>query len=162
MQLKPALRSKMNIQKKKLLAVASSGGHWIQLLRLKPAFDANEVIFVSTSKGNAKEVDGYKFYNIINATRKSFWNFFIMFFQLFTIMRQVHPDIIITTGSAPGLMALVVGRIFRTRNVWIDSIANVNELSSSGKKARYFADLYLTQWKKLTKPGGPHFKGSVI
>jgi UDP-N-acetylglucosamine:LPS N-acetylglucosamine transferase len=150
------------IPKKKILAVASAGGHWIQLLRLKPAFEDCEVVFLSTNPGNRVEVEGFEFHHIINATRKSFWNFFKMFFQLLAIIRKVRPNIIITTGSAPGLLTLAVGKLFGTKNVWIDSIANVEELSTSGKNAGRFADLYLTQWENLAKHGGPLFKGSVL
>jgi len=152
----------MSTNKKKLLAVASSGGHWIQLLRLRPAFEDCEVVFASTSKGNASEVSGYEFHHIINATRKSPWNFFTMFFQLLRVLGKIRPDIIVTTGSAPGLMTLAVGKLFRTKNIWIDSIANVEEMSSSGKKARYVADLYLTQWEVLSTLKGPLFKGSIL
>lgn len=149
-------------QKKRILAIASAGGHWIQLLRLRPAFSECEVVFVSTEPGNAVEVEGYEYFHIINATRKNFWNFFRMFFQSVRILYKVRPQIIITTGSAPGLVALVAGRLYGTKNVWIDSIANVNQLSTSGKHARYFSDLYLTQWKDLAKAGGPEYKGAVI
>src|SRR4030042_2616816 len=112
----------MTVRKKRVLAVASAGGHWIQLLRLRPAFDTCEVIYASTSQGNADEVDGFEFYPIINATRKSFWNFFVMFFQIVALLKKIRPDIIVTTGSAPGLLTLAVGRLFRTRNIWIDSM----------------------------------------
>lgn len=149
-------------QAKKVLAVASAGGHWIQLLRLKPAFVDCELVFASTDVGNSIEVEGYEFHHIVNATRKSFWNFFRMFFQLLRIIYRVRPNVIVTTGSAPGLMTLLVGKLFRVKNVWIDSIANVNQLSTSGKNARHFADLYLTQWKDLAKQGGPEYKGSVL
>jgi len=152
----------MNSKKKKLLAVASSGGHWIQLLRLRPAFNDCDVIFASTSMGSASEVCGYEFHRIINATRRSPWNFFPMFFQLLRLVSKVKPDIIVTTGSAPGLLTLTVGKLFRTKNIWIDSIANVEEMSTSGKKARFVTDLYLTQWEALSTPQGPFFKGSVL
>ena len=134
----------------------------IELLRLKPAFSRCEVIFVSTDKGNSYEVPEFKFYHILNATRKSAWNFFGMFFQLVYIIGKVQPHVIVTTGSAPGLMAIAVGKLFSIKTVWIDSIANVNQLSTSGSKAQRFADLYLTQWEKLSKPEGPHYLGSVI
>src|SRR5688572_14021606 len=42
--------------RKKILAVASSGGHWTQLLRLRPAFDGCEVVFVTTQSGSRAEV----------------------------------------------------------------------------------------------------------
>lgn len=150
------------IKEKKVLAVASAGGHWIQLLRLRKAFDGCEVVFASTKKGNAVEVEGYEFHTIKNVGRKSAWNFFILFFQLVRLFLRIKPRVIVTTGSAPGLVTLMVGRLFGTRNVWIDSIANVEELSSSGKKAGRLADLYLTQWESLAKPGGPYFKGSIL
>ncbi len=151
-----------NSNKKKILAVSSSGGHWIQLLRLRPAFSDCEVVFASTNKGSASEVGGYEFFHIINATRKSPFNFFPMFFQILRIMVKVEPDIIITTGAAPGLITLAIGKLFRTKNIWIDSIANVEEMSTSGKKARFVADLYLTQWEALSTPQGPIFKGSIL
>lgn len=152
----------MSNQIKRVLAVASAGGHWIQMLRLMPAFEGCEVVFVSTKKGNAVEVDGYEFHRIIDATRKTFWNFPVMLVQLTMIIGKRKPEVILTTGSAPGLMALMVGRLFRTRNIWIDSIANVDELSTSGKIARKVADFYLTQWKELARPDGPLFVGSVL
>jgi len=149
-------------RKKKILAVASSGGHWIQLLRLRSAFEGYETVYASTNKSNFTDVEHFEFYSFKDATRKEFWNFFIMFFQLISIVKKVEPTVIITTGSAPGLMTLIVGRLFSTRNVWIDSIANVERLSTSGKIARWFTDLYLTQWEDLAKPEGPYFKGSVL
>ena len=145
-----------------MLAVASAGGHWIELLRLKPAFDNCEVIFLSTDPGNSVEVDGFEFYHMSNATRRDFWNIFKMVFQLIKIMRKIRPDIIVTTGSAPGLMTLAIGKIFGTKNVWIQSIADVTELSSSGKKARHFSDLYLSQWDNLAGQHGLEYKGSVL
>jgi len=147
---------------KKILAVASAGGHWIELLRIRPAFDNCEVVFLSTDPGNSVEVEDYEFYQIANATRRSFWNLFRMFFQLVKIMRTIRPEIIITTGSAPGLMTLAVGKIFRTKNVWIQSIADVSELSMSGKMARYVSDLFLVQWQDLDSLKGLEYRGSIL
>lgn len=152
----------MRKKKKKILAIASSGGHWIQLLRLRSAFVGYEVVYASTNESYFSDVENNEFYTIINAHRKAFANFFVIFFHLFHIIRKIRPTIIITTGSAPGLMALIVGKLFSTRNVWIDSIANVEKLSTSGKIARRFADLYLTQWEELAKSEGPQYKGSIL
>jgi len=147
---------------KKIMAVASSGGHWTQLLRLRPAFNHHQVFFASTNISNHYEVENFKFYYFTDANRKTFWKFFIMVFQLFRIISRERPSVIITTGSAPGLITLIVGRFFSTRNVWIDSVANVERVSTSGKLAKYFSDLYLTQWLDLEKSGGPLFRGSIL
>jgi UDP-N-acetylglucosamine:LPS N-acetylglucosamine transferase len=98
----------------------------------------------------------------MNAHRKAFASFFKTIGDVYHLIRDTKPDIIITTGSAPGLMALIIGRFFSTRNIWIDSFANVERLSTSGKIARYFADLYLTQWEDLARPDGPFFKGNIL
>jgi hypothetical protein len=76
-------------------------------------------------------------------------------------MRE-RPDVVITTGAAPGYFAIRFGNWLRARTIWVDSVANVDELSLSGRKAGPHADLWLTQWAHLAKPGGPRFTGSVL
>ena len=70
--------------------------------------------------------------------------------------------VIVSTGAAPGLIALMVGRVTGRRTIWIDSIANPERLSLCGRLAGRFADLWLTQWEHLAKPGGPMFAGAVL
>ena len=42
----------MKGDKKRILALSSGGGHWVQLLRLRPAFDDGcEVTFATVDKG---------------------------------------------------------------------------------------------------------------
>ena len=55
--------------KTKVLAVASGGGHWIQLLRLLPAFSEAEVVFVGVSSSYRSQVASHKFYCVSDATR---------------------------------------------------------------------------------------------
>jgi hypothetical protein len=77
-------------------------------------------------------------------------------------MRE-RPSVVITTGSAPSLVALGMARTFlRARTIWIDSIANVERLSSSGAQARRVADVWLTQWEHLARPEGPEYWGAVL
>lgn len=152
----------MNGDRKKILAVASSGGHWIQLLRIRPAFGDHEITFVTTTDGSRSDVEGHGFRRVTNATRKSGMNFPVMFAQWVWIILQERPDVIVTTGSAPGMVALAVGKLFRKRTVWIDSIANVERLSTSGRIAGRFADLHLTQWEHLAGPSGPRYMGNVL
>ena len=41
-------------------------------------------------------------------------------------------------------------------------LANVEELSLSGKRVRPHAHLWLTQWPEVAQDGGPEFRGSVL
>ena len=161
---------------KKVLAVSSSGGHWVQLMRLRPAWDNQDVAYLTTEADYRADVDSYaeetgqkrpRFYTTVVATR---WQKFRLIRQLLEIAWVVvkeRPNCIITTGAAPGFFALQLGRLFGAKTVWIDSIANVQELSLSGQKARSCASAWLTQWPHLAKTDAkeadkPDCWGSVI
>lgn len=146
---------------KRLLAVASGGGHWVQLLRLRPAFAGTRVSWVTTHADYARDVEG-PLYVVQDANLRSRRALVKMFIQVAWRVIRTRPDIIVTTGAAPGFAALVAGRLVGARTVWIDSIANSETLSTSGAKAGSFADLWLTQWPHLARPEGPHCRGSVL
>jgi UDP-N-acetylglucosamine:LPS N-acetylglucosamine transferase len=80
---------------------------------------------------------------------------------LWTVVRH-QPDVVISTGSAPGYFALAFGKLLGARTIWVDSMANADALSVSGQRAGRFADLWLTQWPDLAREGGPHYRGSVL
>lgn len=145
----------------RVLAVASEGGHWVQLLRLRPAFDGMELHYVSTKPDYALDVSG-NFHRVIDANRWSKWRVARMFLQVLWVILKVRPTHVVTTGAAPGFAALMWGRLLGARCIWIDSIANSEELSGSGVQAKRFAHVWLTQWEHLSKPEGPHYWGGVL
>lgn len=146
---------------KKLFAVASGGGHWVQLLRLRPAYSHHHVTYVSTNAAYAKEVDR-RLLVVTDANMNEKLRLLRMFAEMLWLLIRERPDVIVTTGAAPGFAAIVFGRLIGARTIWIDSIANSEELSSSGKQAGRFAHLWLTQWEHLAKPAGPQFWGGVL
>lgn len=149
-------------KKIKLLAISSGGGHWVQLLRIRKAFRNCDVTYVTVSNSYASDVSDGKFYTINDATRWNRIGLIEVAIRVGMIIRKERPDVVISTGAAPGYIALRIGRLTGARGIWLDSIANVEELSLSGRKIAKYADLWLTQWPHLAKPEGPHFLGSVL
>jgi UDP-N-acetylglucosamine:LPS N-acetylglucosamine transferase len=147
---------------KKILAVASGGGHWIQMMQLKKVFDGHDVSFVSVKEFYRQDVLPYRFYSVMDVSRLNKWLIIFLIGKLIYIFIKEKPEVIITTGSAPGMLALRIGKMFGARTIWIDSIANVDEISFSGRKAIKFADLCLTQWPHLADADGPFYLGSVL
>ncbi|MER2998967.1 oligosaccharide biosynthesis protein Alg14 [Pontibacter populi] len=145
----------------RILAIASAGGHWIQLLRLKPAFAEQEVIFVSTKQSFSETVKEHDFYSIPNASRQSKLRLIYMAFCVAKLILSLKPDIVITTGAAPGLLGIMIGKILGLKTLWVDSIANVERVSLSGKIAIFFADNVYTQWPHLAT-SKIKFSGSVL
>ena len=143
--------------------MASGGGHWVQLGRLRPVFEMHDTAYVTTHPDYRVEVPDSRFYAVSDVTRMSLGRLFILVPQLVRILLKERPDVIITTGSAPALVCLAMARVItRARTIWIDSIANCDRMSTSGKHARRVAHICLTQWPKLSQPGGPTFWGAVL
>ena len=153
----------------KVMAVASAGGHWVQLLRLRPVWKDMDVTYVSTDPGlNAMLTEkcgtesAWRFFSVVEANRETKRLLVLQLIQLFRIVRSTRPDVIVTTGAAPGYFAIRIGKLLGARTIWVDSIANAEELSLSGERVGHHADLWLTQWSHLARPDGPEYRGSVI
>lgn len=147
----------------KLLAIASGGGHWVQLKRLLPAFPAGQATLVSVQADYAEDVPGYRYFRVSDTSRMSKGSVLPLAVQITRILFTVRPTHVITTGAAPGLIALALAKtLFRSRTMWIDSVANCDKLSYSGIKARRFADVWLTQWEHLSRDDGPEYWGSTL
>ncbi len=145
------------------MAIASGGGHWVQMRRLMPAFEGLPVVFVSIDPSSAADVPGRTYYTVRDVTRRDRLGFAVIIGQLVRILLIERPAVVITTGAAPGFIALAVAKLLlRSRTVWIDSIANAERLSASGAQARRVADVWLTQWEHLARPEGPEYLGAVL
>jgi UDP-N-acetylglucosamine:LPS N-acetylglucosamine transferase len=154
---------RMGVSKVKVLALSSGGGHWVQLLRLRPAFANCDVVFATVEEGYRADVGLDAHFRLIPDANR--WDKVSLLRALFAIALLVwreRPDVVISTGAAPGYFAIRIGKVLGARTIWVDSIANGEELSLSGKKAKDHAALWLTQWADLAQPGGPHFYGSVL
>lgn len=140
----------MNGKKKKIMAVASIGGHWVQLLRIvRPMEEQYEVVYLCTHLKCETMVEGRKFYLMKDFSRWDAWKMIPAFFRLMGIIIKERPKAIITTGAAPGLICLAAGKLLFRKTIWVDSIANVQHLSASGRVAMKFASKIYTQWEDL-------------
>jgi hypothetical protein len=55
------------------------------------------------------------------------------------------------------------GKLFGAKVIWLDSVANTEKLSMSGRMIRYFADLVLSQWPDVAaKYPNVEYAGEVI
>ena len=122
-----------------------------------------DVAYVSVFADYAEDLRGERFYVVTDFTRMSAPKLLLLIPQLVLVLLRERPDVVVTTGSAPGLVALALARLVtRSKTIWIDSIANCERMSSSGGQARRFADRWLTQWPALADANGPEFWGAVL
>lgn len=146
----------------RILAVSSGGGHWVQMLRLRPAFEGKHVTYASVGTSRASDVAPAPYHAIPDANRAQKIKLLWLLTKLFWLVLRVRPDVVISTGAAPGYFAVRMGRMLGARTLFLDSIANAEELSLSANLARRHCDLVLTQWPHLADADGPGYRGSVL
>jgi UDP-N-acetylglucosamine:LPS N-acetylglucosamine transferase len=146
----------------RLLAIASGGGHWIELLRLRPAFAGWDIAYVSMFENYRSAVPEARFYTVPDASRFDKLAFPKVAMKAVAIMLKERPDAIVTTGSAPMLAFLALGRAMGTKCLWIDSIAQAEEMSSSGKLAKRLANQTVCQWPEVAVAEDLEYWGAVL
>ena len=147
---------------KRLLAVASGGGHWEQLMQLRDAFGGHRIHYATTLAGLPERENLASFSIIPDCNRDKKIDSLRCVVSILKIVIRIRPQAIITTGSLPGVIALAIGKLFRIKTIWVDSVANAETLSMSGMQAKRFADLWITQWEHVAKESGAVYAGSVL
>lgn len=152
-------------KKNTMIAVSSFGGHWVQLLKLKPSFSDYKVIYVSTEANGPSELgkaDKYHSISDVSADTGAFALIKALVISIKLIL-LIRPAVVVSTGALPGLIILILAKlILNSKTVWIDSIANSEKLSVSGRMAKYFSNIYLTQWPHLADGEKLKYIGRVL
>jgi len=146
----------------KVLAVASAGGHWEQLMLMRSTLEHYDVLFVTTDSAPA-ELHGIASVEIIpDCSKDTPLRLLRCAGVALQIIRKHRPDVVVTTGAAPGFFCIIAARLLGARTLWIDSVANGDELSTGGKLARAFADHCWTQWEHLASGDRLRYCGTVL
>jgi len=145
-----------------ILAISSSGGHWVELTRLFPAFEGRSVEYATTDAGRTIDVPGGRLHVLTDANKGTPWRLAICAWQVLLLVMRYRPQIIVSTGAAPGFLAILFGQLVGARCVWLDIFGLVERMTLSGRMVKPFADLYLVQWPHLARPNGPHYHGSLL
>lgn len=147
---------------KRVIAIGSGGGHWQQLMTISPAFAHHDPLYVTTLRGLPEEFGQARFRIIPDCNRNEKLNVLRCAAALLWIMIRIRPHVVVTTGALPGVLALALARVVGARTIWIDSVANAEEMSMSGRLARRFATLWLSQWPDVAAASGADHAGSVL
>jgi UDP-N-acetylglucosamine:LPS N-acetylglucosamine transferase len=156
---------------KKILAIASGGGHWIQLYRMRPAFDGHHVTYASTMPGLAASIaDDAKVrgqlqpdYIILpEANRWQKLKMLKLLLRVGMLLLKLRPDYIISTGAAHGFFAIRMGAFLGAKTIWIDSIANAEDMSMSGRLIKTHVSHCLSQWEDVATKESVEFHGAVL
>lgn len=149
--------------KQKVLAIASPGGHWIQLNKIcNPLETQFDIVYVTPGAQYSSAKSNQKVLNITDASATSKHKLIPLALQLLWIFIRERPTAIISTGAAPGAIAFLLVKFLPIKTIWVDSIANVSILSRSARMVIKHADLIVTQWQPLSDGKKVIYKGSIL
>jgi UDP-N-acetylglucosamine:LPS N-acetylglucosamine transferase len=100
----------------RVLALSSTGGHWIQMLRLQPAFEGCDVTYATTNTDYQSDIENHLFRTIIDANRTQKFKLLLSALSILWTIISVWPDVILSTGAAPGFFAIRIGKLFGKKN----------------------------------------------
>lgn len=160
----------------KICLICSSGGHIIEMLKLKDAFRLYDV-FLVTHKDEFLNWsnDIQKVYLIKNVlvgkahVNRIYKLLLLLAYVLivtrkeFVILLKERPTVIVSTGSAIAIPIFYMGKILGKKLIYIESVCRVHDLSRAGKIIYPIADEFFVQWEELTKRyKNVQYKGNVL
>ena len=136
----------------KICFAASSGGHFEQLMMLKPLMEKYDS-FIITEKTDYEVTAGTnKIYYVDQINRKELlfgvkliWNILISL----RIFFKERPDIVICTGVLAMLPICRIAKFFNKKLIYIESFAKVTSATMSGKYLYKYAGQFYVQWESM-------------
>lgn len=142
----------INKNKPKICFAASSGGHYEQLMMLKPLMDKYDSFVITEKTRYDAEAKGQKTYYLKQVNRKEKTSLFKMvansFLSLCIYCRE-KPDVIVCTGVLAMIPMCLVMKMFKKKLIYIESFAKVTSPTETGKLLYKFADQFYVQWESM-------------
>lgn len=141
---------------KKALFISSTGGHFSEMMMLKPMFNEFDYYIITektdTTK-SLKETYGKKIDFLVYGTKdhKISYTFKLLFniLKSLVLFFKIRPDVVITTGTHTAVPMCYIAHLFKKKVVFIETFANVNTKTLSGKIVYKIADLFVVQWEEM-------------
>ena len=143
------MKSKENM---KICFAASSGGHYEQLLMLRPLMDKYDSFIVTEQTLYDTSVEGKRMYYMKQVNRKDKLFIFKMIGNLFraiSLYSKEKPDIVITTGVMAMIPICMIAKLHKKKLVYIESFAKVSSPTKTGKLMYKYADRFYVQWESM-------------
>lgn len=143
----------MSTEKKiKICFAASTGGHFEQLLMLKPLMEKYDSFVITEETAYKATAKGQKMYYMmmVNRRERSFIpRMIVNTFRSLKIYLQEKPDVVICTGVLAMIPICLIAKICGKKLIFIESFAKVTSPTLTGKLLYKFADQFYVQWEQM-------------
>ncbi len=141
---------------KKVMFISSTGGHLDEIMQLKPLFKKYDYHIVTEKDKmtvKLKEQYGKKISYLVYGTRNKMisYIFKLTYNCILSLGMYIkyRPKYIVTTGAHTAGPMCCIGKIFGSKIIYIETFANINKKTITGKIIYHFADLFIVQWEEM-------------
>ena len=138
----------------KICFAASSGGHYEQLMMLKPLMEKYDSFVITEKTDYSAEAKGEKTYYMkqVNRREKDFiWQMGQNVWKSIDIYRKEKPDVVICTGVLAMIPICLIAKLHGKKLIYIESFAKVTSATRTGKLLYKYADQFYVQWPEMQK-----------
>lgn len=145
------------MKNKKVLFISSTGGHLDELLQLKELFKKyDSYIITEKTKSTVDLKNKYSKVNyLVYGSKDHFITYIFKFiynvFKSLILFIKIRPKVIVTTGTHTAVPMCYIGKLFFRKIIYIETIANSETKTLSGKLVYPIADTFIVQWESMLK-----------
>ena len=143
---------------KKVMFISSMGGHLTELMQLKPLFKEYDYkIITEKHKSTNFLKNRYKSkIDFLLAGNKDHMIKYILVMPINIIKSLIYflkfrPNVVVTTGAHTAVPMCYIAKLFRRRVIYIESFANIETKTLTGRLVYPIADVFIVQWKSMLK-----------
>lgn len=141
---------------KKVLFISSTGGHLSELMKLEPMFKKYDYTIITEKDSTTRYLkDKFKgrVYFVPYSTRSKMLSY--IFKYSYIILKSIYlfikikPDVVVSTGTHTAVPICYLGKLFEKKIIYVETYANINRKTLSGKMVYPISDLFIVQWKEM-------------
>jgi beta-1,4-N-acetylglucosaminyltransferase len=121
----------ITLKKLKICIVSSCGGHLTEVRQLAPAYHLHDTFYVLNDKIILPSDMEGRTYFIHHSERD--WLLILNFFEAFRVLWRERPGVILSTGAGPVVPFALIGKLFKVRTIYIETITRISSPSLTGR-----------------------------
>lgn len=138
----------------KICFAASSGGHYEQLLMLKPLMKKYDSFILTEKTSYQADLQDIRTRYLwqVNRREKSFFlRMTVNIIKSSCIFIKERPDVVISTGVLATIPICLLAKAAGRKLIFIESFAKVTSATETGRLLYRFADQFYVQWEPMLK-----------
>ena len=132
------------------MLVCTTGGHLLQLLALRAAWETRSRLWVTHASSDAQSLlAGERVEHAYAPTTRNVRNLIRNTWLAWRVVAKERPRVVITTGAGVAVPFAWIARLRGARIVYVESLTRIDRLSLSARLVAPIADRLYVQWPEL-------------